>query len=133
MMYLYQEIPRRVTVWVEFYGPDVIVTKGVNIDVPDEDPEDSRSVFYKLSFSLSGAKKAFGVKYSSQVRDLFVQYYSQKEAVKLISDFLLEHKVHFRIEEYWDDPMTREDEDQPTRVWTDEAPSPDQTAYFFEE
>ena len=97
-------------IWLNIGMKDACLTRVVNLDQPDEEDDsitvlDGRERTTDLSFSVKDACKAFGVTDRFELFRIMVQKFSDREAMKLLTDYLYDHNVKFELEEYddWDD------------------------------
>lgn len=94
-------------IWLNIGMKDACLTRVINLDQPEEDDPnitvlDGRERTEDISFSVKEACKAFQVKDRFELFRVMVDKFSDKEALKLLTDFLYDHNVKFEWEEYND-------------------------------
>lgn len=102
-------------IWLYVGKKDACLTRVINLDQPEEGPEvsilDGRERTEDISFSVKAACKAFHVKDRFELFREMVARYSDKEAVKLLTDFLYDHNVKFDWDVYDDDEEDEKDDE----------------------
>lgn len=91
-------------IWLNVGMKDACLTRVINLDQPEEeDPNitvlDGRERTEDISFSVNDACKAFQVKDRFELFRVMVDKFSDKEALKLLTDFLYDHNVKFEWDE----------------------------------
>ena len=94
-------------IWLNIGLKDACLTLVVNLDQPDDEDDsitvlDGRERTSDLSFSVKDACWAFGVSDRFELFRIMVRQFSDREALKLLTDYLYDHKVKFELEEYDD-------------------------------
>ena len=102
-------------IWLDFGADEACLTRVINLDLPEEDDGnvdilDGRERTDDLSFSVKDACKRLQVADRFELFRMLVDRFSDKEALKLMTDFLYDHKVKFELDEYTDGDEVEEDE-----------------------
>lgn len=94
-------------IWLYIDRDEVNLTRVVNLDAPEkETPDivmlDGREQTTDLTFKVKDALKAFDVNNRFELYKVLVARFSDKEALKLMTDYLYDHGVEFELEEFND-------------------------------
>ena len=94
-------------VWLEIDVKSACVTQITLVGLPEEGVEDAPSntledykeIQLDLTFGVHAAAKAFNLNGRFELFHHLIDEYSDREAVKLLSDFLYDHKVKIELEQ----------------------------------
>ena len=96
------------SVCLYIYPEEACIASNVNLDV-DDDLEsegivtlDGRELMRDLTFKLKDAYRAFDVDNRFDLYRVIVERFSDREALKLMTDYLYDHGVEFELEEFND-------------------------------
>ena len=102
---LYDSLDRRI--WMEIRVKKAEVSQITLVGLPEEGAEDAPSytlddvkeIRMDLTFGVQAACKAFGINGRFELFHYLIENYSDSEAVKLLSDYLYDHKVKIELEQ----------------------------------